>query len=173
MYLLRAILALLQAVLKVVTGKSDESLLDRAYGCFGFLGLASLPFAIGALLSQFGLMNFDEGSNGFMLMVVFGMFLGPLLLVGMLVASVSGIALTVKFWQHSALVVLSVISIVCGGGGIVIFVSYWDVPSFPHYLDNVLAIGAAIYIAANILIPAWWFTKGRRRYRNTTAPPMI
>ena len=166
---LEGISDLLRAVLKVVTEKSDDALLNRAYGCFGFLGLASLPFGIAALLSHFGLMNFDEGSNGFTWTLVFGMFLGPLLLVGMLVASVSGIVLTVKFWRHSALVVLSLVSIVCVGGGVT-YISYSDAPNLPHYLDNAVAIGAAIYIAANVLIPAWWFAMGRRRYRSVVSP---
>jgi hypothetical protein len=165
MDLLEAIFALLRAVLKAVTEKSDDALLDRAYGCFGFLGVASLPFGIAALLSHFGLMNFDEGSNGFTWTLVFGMLLGPLLLVGILVASVWGVVLTVKFWRHSALVVLTVVSIVCGGGGI-IYISHSDAPNLPHYLDNAVAIGAAIYVAANVLLPAWWFAIGRRRYRS-------
>jgi len=44
--LLEAILALLRALLKAVTEKSDDALLDRAYGCFGFLGLVTMSFAL-------------------------------------------------------------------------------------------------------------------------------
>ena len=165
MDLLEAIFALLRAVLKAVTEKSEDALLDRAYGCFGFLGLVTMSFGIAALLSQFGLVNFDEGSHGFGWTLVGAMLLGPLLLVGMLFASVCAIVLTVKFWRHSALVVLSVVSIVCVGGAM-IYISHSDAPNLPHYLDNAVAIGAAIYIAANILLPAWWFAMGRRRYRS-------
>ena len=49
MDLLEAIFALLRAVLKAVTEKSEDALLDRAYGCFGFLGLVTMSFGIAAL----------------------------------------------------------------------------------------------------------------------------
>src|SRR2546422_2965826 len=131
MDLLEAIFALLRAVLTAVAEKSEDALLDRAYGCFGFLGLVTMSFGIAALLSQFGLVNFDEGSHGFGWTLVGPMLLGPLLLVGMLFASVCGIVLTVKFWRHSALVVLSVVSIVCVGGAM-IYISHSDAPNLPH-----------------------------------------
>jgi hypothetical protein len=162
MDLLEAIFSLLRAV----TEKSDDALLNRAYGCFGFLGLVTLLFGIVALLSQFGLMNFNEGSNGFGWMLVGGMLLGPPLLVGMLVASVWGIVLTVKFWRHSALVVLSVVSIVCGGGLLTVMAIEWDVSPGSSTLTPAMDIAGGVYIAANVLVPAWWFIKGRRRYRS-------
>ncbi|SRR6266403_3850314 len=166
MDLLEAILALLRALLKAVTEKSDDALLDRAYGCFGFLGLVTMSFGIAALLSHFGLMNFDEGSNGFGWTLVGGMLLGPPLLVGMLVASVWGIVLTVKFWRHSALVVLSVVSIVCGGGLLTVIAIEWDVYPGSSTLTPAMDIAGGLYIAANVFIPAWWFIKGRRRNRS-------
>ena len=166
MNLLEAIFALLKAVLNVVTEKSDDAPLDRAYGCFGFLGLVTLPFGIAALLSQFGLMSFDEGSHGYGWTLVGGMLLGPLLLVGMLVASVSGIVLTVKFWRHSALVVLSVVSIICGGGLLIVIAIEWDVSPGSSTLTHAMDIAGGLYIAANVFIPAWWFIKGRRRYKS-------
>src|SRR5690242_21603951 len=107
MDLLEAMFALLRAMLKAVTEKSVDALLDRAYGCFGFLGLVTMSFGIAALLSHFGLVNFDEGSHGSGWTLVGAMLLGPLLLVGMFAASVCGIVLTVKFRRHSTLVVLS------------------------------------------------------------------
>ena len=166
MDLLEAILALLRALLKAVTEKSDDALLDRAYGCFGFLGLVTMSFGIAALLSHFGLMNFDEGSNGFGWTLVGGMLLGPPLLVGMLVASVWGIVLTVKFWRYSALVVLSVVSIVCGGGLLTVIAIEWDVYPGSSTLTHAMDIAGGLYIAANVFIPAWWFIKGRRRNRS-------
>jgi hypothetical protein len=166
MDLLEAIFALLRAVLKAVTEKSDDALLDRAYACFGFLGLVTLLIGIAALLSQFGLMNFKEGSNGFTWTLVFGMFLGPLLLVGMLVASVWGVVLTVKFWRHSALVVLSVVSMLCGGGLLTVMAIEWGVYPGSSTLTHAMDIAGGAYIAANVLIPAWWFAMGRRRYRS-------
>jgi hypothetical protein len=44
--------------------RSDQSLLNRAYGCFAFLGLATLPVGVGALLYLQHWMNFDEGTTG-------------------------------------------------------------------------------------------------------------
>ncbi len=158
MDLLEAIFALLRGVLKAVTEKSDDALLDRAYGCFGFLGLASLAFGLSVLLSE------SSGLGG-RLTVLFGMLLPLALMLGMFAASVCGIVLTVKFRRHPALVVLSVVSIVCGGGGM-IYISHSVLPDLPHYLEYAPTIGVAIYVAANVLIPAWWFAMGRRRYRS-------
>jgi hypothetical protein len=163
MDLLEAILTLLRAVLKAVIEKSDDALLNRAYGCFGLLGLVTMSFGIAALLSQFGLVNFDEGSHGSGWTLVGAMLLGPPLLVGMLFASVCGILLTVKFRRHSALVVLSVISIVCGGGLVIVLASEWDAHPGSPALTHAVDIAGGLYITANVLIPAWWFTKGRRR----------
>ncbi len=158
MDLLEAILALLRALLKAVTEKSDDALLDRAYGCFGFLGLASLAFGLSVLLSE------SSGLAGG-LTVLFGMLLPLALMLGMFAASVCGIVLTVKFRRHPALVVLSVVSIVCVGGAMV-YMSHSVIPELPHYLEYAPTIGVAIYVAANVLLPAWWFAMGRRRYRS-------
>ena len=53
--------------------RSDEFLLNRAYGCFAFLGLATLPGGVGTLLYVLHWMNFDEGSTGGTLAMLFGM----------------------------------------------------------------------------------------------------
>ena len=152
-----------------VPRKSDESRLNRAYGCFAFLGLATLPVGVGVLLSMLHWMNFDEGSNGGTLVMLFGMALAAPLSVGILGASIFGISQTVRF-RHPALVVLSLISIACGGGMIVLLpkTPVWNgAPDVP-IVDYGIGIAFGIYIAANILIPAWWFTKGRQRYRSKT-----
>ncbi|MGC2194936.1 MAG: hypothetical protein WA628_09685 [Terriglobales bacterium] len=99
--------------------RSEESLLNRAYGCFAFLGLATLPVGVGILFYVLHWMNFDEGSTGGTLTMLFGMGLAAPLAMGMLGATIYGIQQTVRF-RHPALVVLSVISIVCGGGLIVL-----------------------------------------------------
>jgi hypothetical protein len=146
--------------------RSDESLLNRAYGCFAFLGMATLPVGVGALLSVLHWMNFDEGSTGFMLVMLFGMVLAVPLSVGILGASIFGISQTMRF-RHPALVVLSLISIACGGGMIVLLphTPVWNGgPDFP-IVDYGMGIAFGIYIVGNVLIPAWWFIKGRRRYR--------
>jgi hypothetical protein len=70
-----------------VPRKSDKSLLNRTYGCFAFLGLATLPVGAGILLSILHWMNFDEGSNGGTLVMLFGMALAVPLFVGMIGAS--------------------------------------------------------------------------------------
>jgi hypothetical protein len=44
--------------------RGDESLVNRAYGCFAFLGLATLPVGVGALLYVLHWMNFDEAQLG-------------------------------------------------------------------------------------------------------------
>jgi hypothetical protein len=149
-----------------VPRKSDESRLNRAYGCFAFLGLATLPVGVGVLLSMLHWMNFDEGSNGGTSVMLFGMVLAAPLSVGILGASIFGISQTVRF-RHPALVVLSVISIACGGGMIVLLphTPVWNGgPDFP-IVDYGMGIAFGIYIVANILIPTWWFTKGKLRYK--------
>ncbi len=146
--------------------KSNESLLNRAYGCFAFLGLATLPVGVGILLSVLHWMNFDEGSTGGTLVMLFGMGLAVPLSLGMLGASIFGIAQTVRL-RHPGLVVLSVISVVCGGGMIALLpkTPVWNgAPDLP-IVDYAIGIAFGIYIAGNVLIPVWWFTLGRRPYR--------
>ena len=143
----------------------EYSRLNRAFGCFAFLGLATLPVGVGILLSVLHWMNFDEGSNGGTLVMLFGMGLAAPLSVGMLGASIYGIQQTVRF-RHTALVALSAISIACGVGmlGLLPYTPVWNGgPDFP-IVDYAIGIAFGIYVTANLLIPAWWFTKGRRRY---------
>jgi hypothetical protein len=149
-----------------VQQKSDESRLNRAYACFAFLGLATLPIGVGGLLSVLHWMNFDEGSTGFQLVMLYGMGLAPLLSIGVVGASIFGIWQTVRF-RHPPLIVLSVVSIVCGGGPIAVLTytegnGGGDLPMVEYGMG--LAFG--IYILANIFIPAWWFSKGKQRYRS-------
>jgi len=134
-----------------VPERSTESRLNRAFGCFAFLGLAASTFGLFALLLNFGLLKDYWG-------LLFEIFLYFPLLVAMLIVSVCGIVQTVRL-RHSALVVLSAIAITCatlmltlpnGGGG---------------SLGVVTGIAAGIFLAANVLIPAWWFIFGRQRYR--------
>lgn len=151
--------------------KHDESLLNRAYCGFGFLGLMTLPLGLAALLSQLGLMNFDEGSGGIGerlsgLAYLVGILLGLPIFAGMVYATIYGIWQTVRF-RHPGLVVLSTVSIVCGGG-LMIYIPMADVPG-PPYLEYLADSGGGIYVAANVLIPAWWFTMGRRHYRRTAS----
>jgi hypothetical protein len=141
--------------------KSNESLLNRAYGCFAFLGLATLPVGVGILLSVLHWMSFDEGSNGGTLAMLFGMGLAAPLFLGILGATILGISETVRL-RHPALVVLSVISIACGGGMIALLpkTPVWNgAPDMP-IVDYAIGIASGIYIAGNVLIPAWWFTLG-------------
>ena len=77
--------------------RSDESLLNRAYGCFIFLGLATLPVGVGLSLAVLHWMNFDEGSTGGSLAMLFGMALAPPLAMGIVGASIFGIWQTVRF----------------------------------------------------------------------------
>ena len=95
-------------------------------------------------------------------MTVVGIVLGFPIFAGILTASVWGIRETVRF-RHPALVVLSTISIVCGYGSLALKTT-WNGDRGHPLLDHVTDIGVGIYIAANILIPAWWFAVGRRRY---------
>ena len=148
-----------------VPEKSDESLLSRAYGCFAFLGLITLPYGLAGLLSELGLMNFHVGSGGIgETLTVVGTVLGFPIFAGILTASVSGIRQTVRF-RHPALVILSTVSIICGYGSLALLTTWNDVRGHP-ILDYVADMAVGIYIAANVLIPVWWFTAGRLRYRN-------
>jgi hypothetical protein len=150
--------------------KSNEFLLNRGYRCFAFLGLVTLPFGLGALLSEFGLMNFDESSHGLgWTLILWTMVLCIPIFVGMLYATVYGIRQTVRF-RHRPLVVLSLVSLICWGGTM-IFIAYsasevTDHPILDRAISDVMGIGLGVYIAANVLIPTWWFSKGRRRYRS-------
>jgi len=110
-------------------------------------------------------MNFDEGSAGWVLYLE--LFLGLPAFVGMIVATWNGIRQTVRF-RHRALVFLSGISIVCGGGLIVVLPNTprWNGGPNQPIVDFGLGTALGTYIAANILIPAWWFLKDRRRYRS-------
>ena len=128
--------------------------LNRAYRCFAFLGLVTLPFGIAALLDEFHLINFDAIVG--VRLEGWTIFLG---IPGMLCATIYGIRQTVRF-RHPALVVLSVVSIIFWGG-MMIYFRYFD-----YVTGYVLGIAFGIYITANIFIPAWWFTMGRRRYRS-------
>ncbi len=142
--------------------KRNQASLDRAYFCFAFLGLVTLPIGVGALLSVLHWVNFDEGSTAGGEAMYFGMLLGAPLSVGILGASIYGIWQTVRF-RHRALIVLSVITIACAGGLIVLMPH--DGPDLP-IVDYGMGFAFAIYITANLLVPAWWFAKGRRRYRS-------
>jgi hypothetical protein len=150
-----------------VPRKSDESRLNRAYGCFAFLGLATLPVGVGVLLSILGWMNFDEGTAGGSMAMFFGMALAPPLSLAMMGASIFGVWQTVRF-RHPGLVVLSAVSVVCGAG-LILLMSYtppWNGGTDRPALDYGMGIAFGIYIAANLFIPAWWFIIGRQRYRS-------
>jgi hypothetical protein len=105
-----------------VPENSNELLLNRAYRCFAFLGLATLPFGLAALLQAFGLMDFNFvvgtdarglGQRLTQLALVVSLVFGLPIFAGMLYATIYGIRQTVRF-PHTALVVLSLVSIVCG-----------------------------------------------------------
>ncbi len=128
--------------------------LNRAYRCFAFLGLVTLPFGIAALLDEFHLINFDAIVG--VRLEGWTIFLG---IPGMLCATIYGIRQTVRF-RHPALVVLSVVSIIFWGGTMIYF-RYFD-----YVTGYVLGIAFGIYITANIFIPAWWFAVGRWRNKD-------
>jgi hypothetical protein len=151
--------------------KSNEFRLNRAYRCFAFLGLITLPVGLAALLDALGLMKFDMGtigvdSSGVGQMLTrwafaVAMLLGVPILAGMLYATIYGIWQAVRL-RHQPLVVLSAVSIICWLGTL-IYIPHSDLPGHP-YVEYAWEIGGEIYVAANLLIPAWWFTNGRRRY---------
>ncbi len=141
---------------------SDESQLNRAYGWFGFLGLATLPVGVGLLLS---VMNWVNDSDWGAWPELFGVFLAVPIFAGMVWALIYGIWQTVRF-RHPALVVLSLISIAFLGLMILLPTTpAWDADPVPPILGYEFGISLGIYIAGNILISAWWFTRGRPHYR--------
>ncbi len=140
--------------------RSDESRLNRAFGWFAFLGLATLPVDVAYLLS---VMHWVKESDLLGWAELFGFSLAGPLLAGMAWASIYGIRQTVRF-RHPALIALSAISIVFAivfVGAFIAELEYQDLP----IVDDGLTVAFGIYIAGNILIPAWWFTRGRRQYR--------
>jgi hypothetical protein len=113
----------LQASPPRVPENSNEFLLNRAYRCFGFLGLVTLPLGLAALQQAFGI-DFDKdsgivsrgvGQTLFRLGYFVSLFLSVPIFAGMLYATIYGIRQTVRF-RHPALVALSVVSIVFWGG---------------------------------------------------------
>ncbi len=162
-----------------VTREHDEFVLNRAYRCFAFLGLITLPLGLAALLQVFGLLNFDIGTIGkdsggvgqtlSRVALLVGMLLGLPLGAGMLYATIYGIRQTVRF-RHPPLVALSVISIVCGGGLLIVMANEWDVDHGGSALTCATDIAGGLYVGANVLIPAWWFIKGRRHYKSKAVP---
>lgn len=150
---------------------NNERLLNRAFRCFAFVGLATLPVGIGGLLAAFRWMSFDEGTNGGTLSMLFGMILAGPLALCILAATAYGLRQTVRL-RHRALIVLSAITVVCGGGLIILlpYTPGWegrpDSPNIP-IVDYSMITAFAIFLVANISIPAWWFTKGRRLHRKS------
>ena len=135
--------------------QSDEFRLNRAYRCFAFLGIVMLPFPLLDLLTQF------EAANGIVerwsgLAELVGMILALPIFVGMLCATIYGIRQTVRF-RHPALVVLSMVSIVCGIGLIVLlpYTPGWNGGPDLAIVDYGMGVAFGIFIAANLIIPAW------------------
>jgi hypothetical protein len=95
--------------------------------------------------------------------LLFEIFLAIPLFVVMLIVSVCGIVRTVRL-RHTALVVLSAIAIVCGGGCVTLELTLRG--GGGGSLGVVAGIAAGIFLAANVLIPAWWFISGRRDYKS-------
>ena len=145
--------------------QKDEILLNRAFGCFTFLGVVPLLIGFLDLLIQFETAKGNEENWG-LLVELTVMILALPVLAGMLYATTYGIRQTVRF-RHRPLVFLSAVSIICGGG-FLLSIPYWSSPN--NAVTNYLvAFGFWFYAAANILIPAWWFIKGRRHYRSEAA----
>jgi len=158
--------------------ETAEARLNHAYRCFAFLGVVTLPLGLGALLQACGLINFSMGTIGqdsrgigetlTRWAYVAGIFLGLPIIVGMLYATIFGIVQAVRF-RHPPLIVLSAISIVCGGGLLIVIVNEWDIYNGGPILEYAMDIASGLYVGANVLIPAWWFTKGKRRYSKSLA----
>lgn len=149
--------------------QNDEFRLNRAYRCFAFLGIITLPLPLLDLLSQFKAVSGIVDQWGVLLELV-AMFLALPILGGMLYATIYGIRQTVRF-RHRPLVILSAVSIICVGG-LMLFIPYSDSPGHAdvHPVTGyMMGLGFGIYIWSNILIPAWWFIKGRRQYRSAAA----
>jgi hypothetical protein len=145
--------------------QSDEFRLNRAYRCFAFLGIVTLPFPLLDLLTQFKAANGIVERWGVLAELVV-MILALPTFAGMLYATIYGIRQTVRF-RHRPLVFLSAVSIICGGG-FLLSIPYWDSPN-GAVTGYLMALGFGLYIAANNLIPAWWFIKGRGHYRRKVA----
>ena len=142
--------------------QSDEFRLNKAYRCFAFLGIITLSIGLLDLLSEFEAANSIMESWG-ELAELAGMLLAFPILAGMLYSTIYGIRQTVRF-RHRPLVFLSAVSIICVGV-FLLSIPYWDSPGnvVTSYL---MPLGFEFYLWANILIPAWWFIKGRRHYRS-------
>lgn len=149
--------------------KSKKAQLNWTFGYFFFLGLTTLPFGVIALLDALHWVNLEKiSSDGEFWIEIFGLTVALPLVLAMLAATIMGIWRTVEL-RHPALIVLSIVSIICGGGMIALvpYTPVWNGHPDVPVVDHTMAIAFGIYICANVLIPAWWFIVRRPRDKNS------
>jgi hypothetical protein len=135
------------------TGTQESlRLLNRAYGCYAFIGLTFLVFlAIVSAIPQ------GEAAEGYGMMM--GLSLGVPLVLGSTIAFVAGIVLTLRLqdrWRlHRPLVVVCLTHILFLAGAIGVSSAIPDEPGKP--LEYALYAMVGIYIAIAVLVPGWWF----------------
>jgi len=129
-------------------------LLDGAYACYAFLGLAMMAFMAVSTVTVSTIIerDYEEGS-GMLVASILSLML-PLPIV-----FVAAIVLTVRFRRHRALVVLCLTNILFFAAIAI------GIPDCCSEGASERAINAIGWICGAVvtLVPAWWFTMGRRR----------
>jgi hypothetical protein len=135
--------------------------LNRAYGCYAFIGVTILVFlAIASAIPE------GEAAEGYGMMM--GMSVGAPLMLGSIIAFVAGIVLTLglhdRWHRHRPLVIVCLTHVLFMAGAIGASSAIPDEPG--RLLQYALYALVGIYIAIAVLVPGWWFTIGRRKYRD-------
>jgi predicted MFS family arabinose efflux permease len=125
---------------------------DRSYGCFAFLGLATLAILAAPFVSK-------ESSQGYATTVGLGL---PL---PMLLAFIVGLYLAARSQWHWPLVVLCLITVLFWTFTITTVLTESDSESVSQKHMETEDKEACIYAAVSILLAAWWFAIGCWRYK--------
>lgn len=132
--------------------------LDRVYGCYAFLGLAMMAImAVDILATPEGQGGTQEG---------WGMALGALLALPLPIVLVATIVWTLKLrrnWQRHRMILVLGLSTLFLAGAMAIDASE-IFPAKSNRAEEYAGYAVVgIYAVAATLVPAWWFTRGRRR----------
>ena len=124
--------------------------LDRAYACYAYVGLFTI-----AMLAVVALPSTEKKEGYGMALVLPGALLP--------VAFVAAIVMTVRLRRHRALIFLSLSTLILTLVFLAVGISDWSAEGLSEYAVNTVV---GVYGAGAVLVPVWWFVKGRRHYRD-------
>ena len=126
--------------------------LDVAYGCYAYVGLFTL--ALMALLTLASKENLEGYAMG----------LGGLPALPLPIVLVTAIVQSARLRRNRGLAVLGLSTLVLVGVFAVVGITDCCEEGASEYASYAVL---GLYGAVATLVPAWWFAKGRRRYRET------